>query len=646
MNRSRSIYPPLNKGGQGGIGQAVILALILIFTLLPLARAQIWDFPPSMPVDLHQPLDDLAMRQQRDAMMLESRGENEKALALYQQLFSRYPEYDPFYEGMLRGWITTEKYDLALTVVDSLHKVMVSKTPPASMTITQQERLSMLVVDGGRLAGRLSRREEAFRRWDELYPLPHPSTNAFYRLMSALIDCRYPDGLQDMVQKARKATGDPSLLAASLASYWAGRGQSDKAIEELLGLMELQPRQADAIQRQILSMPEDDQARDQVESTLKAALKRETIRLQVTQILAQFYFRNRQWEKAYEQAKEADKLGGGTGESMLGFAETLLTEAQPHLALQVLNDMALMHAELQRSPRGLLARAKALEALGTYQQADSVYSLLTSNKTLRTAQEQEALLAQARLKLDHLRQPQAARDLLTRGVQNNPRLRSRGQISLLIGDTYLIERNLTQAQQTYLEAAQNMFAGEPDTKAKALVSAAQIDLCLGQVSQALARLNEATTSNPEGMLANDALELIRLLSASQGDSGSVITLARGDLEAKLGQPARAESLYTIVSQQARVQDLAEQGFVSLAHLYRSTSQATLAIKTLGEALARFPKSLRAPEFIFETGQIRERDLGDAQGAIQEYEKILVDYPNSLPAQEARRRIRELEAVKT
>jgi tetratricopeptide (TPR) repeat protein len=294
----------------------------------------------------------------------------------------------------------------------------------------------------------------------------------------------------------------------------------------------------------------------------------------------------------------------------------------------------------------LLARAKALTALGTYTQADSVYSLLTSNKVLRSAQEQDALLLQARLKLDHLHQTQATRELLANSMKNNARIRGQGQINLLIGDTYLIERNLEQARTTYLDAAQGNYPGENDVRAKALVNAAQVDLCLGQVSQALDRLTQASTVNPQGMMTNDALDLMRLLTAGQSDSSNVTTLARANLEFKLNQPVRAESLYVAAAKGAKVPDLAEETLVNLARLYRSTLRATLAVTTLNEALTRFPKSLRAPELIFELGQIRERDLGDAPGAIKEYERILLDYPNSLPVQEARRRIRELETVKT
>jgi tetratricopeptide (TPR) repeat protein len=618
----------------------------LSFVISHLSFAQFWDFPPSMPLELHKPLDEEAMRLQRNAMMFENRGEMDKALPVYQQLFSHYPEYDPFYEGMLRGWVATDNFQSGLLTVDSLRREMQAKTSLNGMSIVERERLAMLIVDGGRLAGRLDRREEAFKRWDDLYALPHPSSNCYFRLMSAMIECRYADALQDMVSKARQATGDPALLASSLASFWAQRGQSDKAVTELLSLMESQPRQAEAIQRQILSLPEDRETKDQVETTLKNALKRESIHLYVTQILAQFYFRNRQWEQAYEQTREADQLGGGSGESMLAFAETLLLESQPGLSLQVLDDMAASHPAMSGSPRSILARAKALEALGIYQAADSVYSKLTSNKILRTTQEHDALLLQARLKVDHLRQPAAARELLSNGLQNNPRLRGGGQISLLIGDTYLVERNLEKARNIYLEASQGVYANDPDVKARALVSAAQIDLCLGQVSQAMERLGQASAGNPEGKLANDALDLAGLLAASSGDSSAAINLARADLEKKLGESARAESLFTAVLQLSKAPELTELAVMKLARLYRESARPTLAISTLQDALNRFPKSLRAPEFLLLSGQIREQDLGDTRGAINEYERILVDYPNSLSAHEARRRIRELESVKT
>jgi len=631
---------------RGGRKRAGLVCLLIVLVSGRPVAAQVFDFPPAMPLELHQPLDDAARRLQRNAMMFENRGESEKALQAYLQLFNRYPEYDPFYDGVLRNYIALERFEPAMVFADSLRQALLKKGPVQSLTLTEVERLASLIVDGGRLSGRLGRREDAFKRWNDLYNLPQPSPNAFFKLFSAMIECRFPDGLEEMTRRARKVTGDPTLLAASLASYWAEHGQVDHAVNELLLLLELQPLQADNIQRQILAFSDNEASRQQVEASLKAARSRSALRLQVAEILGAFYFRNREWEKAYEEVRTADQLGGGSGEAMLNFAETLSSESQSSLAIRVLDDMSRTHPDMAASPRVLLARGKALESSQLYIPADSVYDLLTSRPLLRTAQEQEALLLQAKLKLNRLREPAAARELLMAGMQRNPRLRSRGEITLLIGDSYLTQRNLDQARETYMQAAPAQTGSSPDIRSKALVNAAQVDLYQGQFSQASQRLDEASRSNPEGALTNDALDMLELLRSACQDSTGLASFCRAELEMRLGQRENAEAMYAAIAAETRSGELAQRALWKLAISCRSTGRPQEAINRLEELLKRFPQSLRACEFLFEIGQIRELDLADRKGAVEIYEKILVDYPNSLPAQEARRRIRNLENVQT
>ncbi|RJP82426.1 MAG: hypothetical protein C4524_00725 [Candidatus Zixiibacteriota bacterium] len=606
-----------------------------------------FDFPPSTPLELHRPLDPESMRMQRTAAQYESRGEYAKSLELYRQLFARFPEYDPFYEGVIRALFASESYEEGLAFVDSLRGAMQAGAGNRDLSFAQRERWASLVVDAGHFAAKMGRSEEAFRRWEELYTLTHPTPNPYFRLMSAMIDSRLPEELDDMVKKARQATGDASLLAASLASYYADRGQADRAIEELLGLMEVQPRQAEAIQRQILGMPDDGQSRRMVEETLQEAKSREAIRLPVVQMLGLFYFRNKEWEKAYAEVREADRLGGSSGEAMLSFAETLNSESEAALALQVLDDAARSHPDLAGSPRARLARGRALVALGEIAAADSVYGLITAEPVLRTVPEQEALMAHARLKLDRLNQPAQARQLVQDNMNRNPRLRHRGDLMLLVGDTWLAQRDLEQARTTYLDASVHpAVAGQPELRSQALINAARADFYLGDMGQAVERLNEAARTNPEGLLANDALELMDLLRGGAQDSLALETFARADLELRLGQRAAAESLYVQVARETQVADLAERALGRLADSQRTAGHAKEALNTLQETLQRYPSSLRAPEVLLKIGEIRERELGDPRGAIQEYEKVLVDYPGSLSAEEARRRIRKLESEKT
>lgn len=599
-----------------------------------------------MPLELHKPMDKETRAMQRRAAQLENRGEYQEALNIYRDLFDEFPEYDAFYNGVLRGFILTGEFEGGLAWVDSLKNDLEQRARPADLTASERERLARLIVDGGRLCGRMGRRDEALERWEALYALPNISASPYYRLFSAMLDIRHPDGLEDMARKARKATGNPSLLAASLANYWAQSGQVERAVEEWMLLMEVQPRQAENIKRAILALPEDEATQEQIIQSLNSALDKPAIRLHAIELLGSLYFRTRQWEKAYEQVKLADQLGGGSGLGMLIFAESLNTEAESDLSLKVLGDLAVSHPELSASPRGLLARARALEIAKNYLPADSVYSLITRSRNLRTSQGQEALLLQAQLRLRYLNQPEAARELLKDGLERLPRMRNRGAAALLIGDTYFMQRNLPEARQTYLEVAEGRFGPDKKLQSQALVNAAKVDFYVGEFDEAANRLKEASQRSPDDRLTNDALDMLNLLRAGKDDSTTLKTFADAELEQKLGNEAEAETLYTRVVTETKIEDLAERALLRIADLQRTSGRSEEAIESLTRSLDRYPNSLRAPEILLRIGEILEQDLDDPKGAVEVYERILIDYPESLQVEEARKRIRRLEIPET
>lgn len=619
---------------------------LVLFLASTRADAQIFEFPPSVPLELHKPLDAETRAMQRRAAQLENRGEYQEALRIYLDLFAEFPEYEPFYDGAIRGFILTGDYSKGLAWVDSLQENMLEGTTADDLTATERERLADYIVDGGRLCGRMGKRDEALKRWEGLYSLSHISSALYYRLFSAMIDIRHPDGLQEMAEKARRATGDPSLLAASLASFWAERGDVGRAIDEWLRLMEMQPRQADSIKRAILALPEDEETQKQTLEHLKAALDHQTIRLWIVELLGSVYFRSQQWEEAYKQVKLADQLGGESGLSMLVFAENLNSEKQAQLSLRVLHDLEVSHPELAASPRGLLARAHTQEIIGEYNLADSIYSLLTSGPNLRSAQGQEALVSQAKLRLNRLDQPEAARKLLEDGLRSLPRMRNRGEAALLIGDTYLLQRQLLSAREAYLETASGQFGSDPTLLSTALVNAARVDFYMGHFAEAAERLKQASEGSPDGLLTNDALDMLDLLRAGKADSTNLLKFAQAELEYRRGDATLAESLYVDVAAGSTVGNLVERALWKTAQLQRESGRPVEALSSLTEALDRDPKSLRAPEILLRMAEIHQEDIADPKGAAELYERILIEYPESLQVEEARHRLRNIGSPET
>ncbi|MBU0517656.1 tetratricopeptide repeat protein [bacterium] len=574
------------------------------------------------------------------------RGQYEDALHLYLTLNDAHPDYLPFYDGVIRAFIATAKYSEGLAWTDSLRQGLLLKTEPDVLTVAEREQLGNLIVDSGRFLGKIDRRDEALERWETLYDLPHVTSSAFYRLFSAMIDIRYPEGLEDMIARARKTTRQPTLLGASLANFFAQRGQIESAVKEWLNLLELQPRQDESIKRTILGLPDDEITRQQVESALKKFKNRSGVRLQVTEILGEFYFRSRDWEKAYQQVREADLLQEGSGAALIGFAENLLAEGESTLAVEVLADLEELHPQAAQSTRAMLVKARNLEAMQAYAAADSLFSILTSMPLLRSAHGQTALLFQARLRLEKLYQPEAARDLLEDALKKIPRMQNPGEVMLLVGDTYLAERNLPKAQETYLEAAGGRFDRQAEFTARALVNAGLVDYYAGNFDAAMERLKEASARSPNGLLTNNALDLQEMLRTNRADSLSLELFAQAELEERLGDTALSESLYLNLSNVAASEDLIERAILNAARLELKSGDTEAALLRLIDFVERYPRSLRATEILLQIGDLYLTRLSDSAEAAKYYEKILIDYPDALQAEQAREKLRELEHPQT
>ncbi|HEX7345107.1 MAG TPA: tetratricopeptide repeat protein, partial [bacterium] len=160
------------------------------------------------------------------------------------------------------------------------------------------------------------------------------------------------------------------------------------------------------------------------------------------------------------------------------------------------------------------------------------------------------------------------------------------------------------------------------------------------------RLNEASRSDPQGKLTNDALDMMELLRVAAEDSAGLASLCRADLFRRQKHTAAAESLYTELAGTSRNVEIIQKASWRLALLLRASGRSPEALNRLEEILKRYPQSVRASEYLLQIGLVREEDLGDIKGAIEAYEKILLEYPESLAAQDARRRIRRLEKEQT
>jgi outer membrane protein assembly factor BamD (BamD/ComL family) len=77
-------------------------------------------------------------------------------------------------------------------------------------------------------------------------------------------------------------------------------------------------------------------------------------------------------------------------------------------------------------------------------------------------------------------------------------------------------------------------------------------------------------------------------------------------------------------------------------LQRRSLSFDAALKSYETIINRYPESALIDKMLFLTGDLYEKDFKDPKKAAGFYERILVEFPNSMYVNEARKRLREMK----
>jgi tetratricopeptide (TPR) repeat protein len=182
----------------------------------------------------------------------------------------------------------------------------------------------------------------------------------------------------------------------------------------------------------------------------------------------------------------------------------------------------------------------------------------------------------------------------------------------------------------------------PDQQDEAGFRLAELDYYAGRFSAAVARL-EGISSNTQANFANDALSLLALLRENTSTEEQALReLARADFLACQHRYSEALPVLRSVIDRFPQALLVDDALMRLATLQRTMRMYSDAIGSYRRLLTEFKESsIALDKAQFNTGDIYQYGLNDKIKAIDAYEKLLADYPQSILVGQARKRIREL-----
>jgi tetratricopeptide (TPR) repeat protein len=254
------------------------------------------------------------------------------------------------------------------------------------------------------------------------------------------------------------------------------------------------------------------------------------------------------------------------------------------------------------------------------------------------------VLELANLEVNNLHDPDKGIEVLKNVIgRKNLDRQNIARAKILLGDFYLVKGEIWEASLLYSQVDKRFKEGELGELAR--FKNGQLYYYNGDFewAQTIFNILKPATSKK---ISNDAIELSVFISETVGEDSTMVKPLKifSKAELLIYQNRYEEALSALDSINYLYPDnnLEDDVWYVKAHIFKKEKKIDLAIDMYDKILKKYPDELKADNSLFELADIYERIIKDRKKAMQLYEKLFLDYPNSTLAVEARKKYRKLD----
>jgi tetratricopeptide (TPR) repeat protein len=583
----------------------------------------------------------------RLAQTYEQAGDFERAADAYEVLLRADSSNVLYFEGLRRVYLQLKKYDEAIALIRS----RLSRTP---------DDVALEATLGG-VYYKAGMEKEATAAWERAIAIDPKNQNVYRVVANVQLENRLLDKAAEIYRRARAALSDPQLFTIDLAQLLAVSMDYAGSTREYVRWIRQNPNQLGFVQGRMASFTGREEARNlAIDVVTKEIGREENVRLY--ELLGWLHLEGKDFNRALDVYRRIDVLTKSGGSNIYTFADRAFKEGAYAVAAK-----AYREATQVPVPATLLPAAK-------YGYASSLMhlSLLADTLTAEPLQqfpESEAYPRYAgaisyfrNIIAEYPRSEYSARSYYQIGTIQFERffdldgaLASFEQVelelpavpllqfsvALKIGEILVAKGDTASAAKRFgtVLAAPN---ATPDLHDEAAYRLAELEYFGARFQEAIDRLS-GITFNLKADYANDALQLLSFLQENLLTGEAALKeYARADFFARQRKNSEAIRLLLEVIEQYPKALLVDDALMRVAFLEAQAGRYDEAIGAYERLLSSFAEtSIALDRAQFNIGKIYEQGLRNPAKAIAAYETLLSRYPQSLLANEARKRIRDL-----
>jgi len=582
----------------------------------------------------------------RLAQGLELAGDYEHAAQLFGELFARDSSNVLYFDGLQRSLVQLKQYDKAVAVIER----RLARVPGD---------VGLRATLGGVLY-KAGREQAADTAWQAAIAVAPANQNVYRAVATVLLDNRLLDRAIDVYRHGREACGDPNLFSVELAQLMIASMDYNGASGELIRWLRANPAQLGFVENRLSAITARPEGLAAAIAATRGALQNSDD-ASLEELLLWLELEGKDFEAAFDIARKIDARTGEHGAGVYSFAEHVYREKNYAIAARAYQEAMNNGLPAAKVVEAKYGYASALMQLGIV--SDTLHGSPGALPASETNPLYSGAIAAFQKVIDEYpRSEYSAKSYYQIGTMQFQRffdcdgalasfrhvaeeVAGTGplhyEVCLRMGDVLAAKGDSAHAAAQYAVVAGAPDA-TPDQSDEANFRLAELDYFGGKFQNAANRL-QSLTLNLQADYANDAIGLRDFLQENMAGAPEALTeFARADFLARQHRFTEAIALYQDVCRKFAKSTLADDALMRSAELQADAGLFVDAVASYERLLTEFKEnSTLLDRAQFRLGEVYERGLRDRTKAIAAYEKLLADYPRSILADEARKRIRLL-----
>lgn len=563
------------------------------------------------------------------AKMYFDRGEFEKALQSYNELYKDQPGNTPYFQRLVECNQQLEQYDAAeALLVERLKRI---KQPGMLVELGYNYQLKKDLVNAEKYYS------EAMDHVRERPSNVYSVANVFERKV--------------LLDKALEAyelavTLDPkSRYNYQMGLIYGQLGNPNKMIEKFLDEVYENPQNNILIQNQFTRFLSNDPDEVFAPQLRKALLIRAQKSQEIfwNQMLSWFFVQQKDFGKAFAQEKAIYKREPDNFDNIVNLAQMALDEKEDDTSKEILEFLLenTQDLDLQIQAHYYLTDMRMDRALPKEYQAIENHLSNLIKKYGISPYSLSLQMLQAQLCAFYLNKPEQGKTILQQALLLPLNKFQEADVKMDLADILLLEEKFHLALVYYTQIEEDLKNDAMGHEAS--LKAAQTSYYKADFEWALAQLKVLKSASTQ-LIANDALELFLLINDNTVQDSTQTALkkfAKADFLKYQNRNQEALKAFQNLLLESTDDPILDITLYRVGQLYELTRDYNKALEQYQMIIDQYPESIYRDEAYFYSGQIYQKHLDLPDKAKSMYEALIFNHQDSIHFVEARKRYRQL-----